>query len=91
MALATELAELLSCFTGIYITKAISLKKGLLIFCFMICVGSVGLLVYQIFNTDKNGKPIDEESLVYPALLLVINWGIGVEFNLAYLINVEYF
>ena len=91
MAFSTELAELLGIITCIYATRVMTLKNALMVACGYICFGSIVLLIFMTNYINEDGTSKDNTGLAYPLILLVINWGINVAFDLAYLINVEYF
>lgn len=88
MSLAIETAELMASFVCLFITKLISLKNSLLLFCLFVCSGAVMLLV---FLNNQGSEPSKAQDLVLPVLLLIINFGTDASFTVAYLINTDIF
>ena len=90
LSLSVEFAEFMSSVVCIFITRLMPLKRALVIFATLVCVGSVCLLLYT--NSTLKDKTRDpKDGSLYPIMLLLINFGVVASFDVAYLINTEYF
>ena len=90
MSLSVEFAEFMSSLVCLFITKIMPLKTALVLFSTLVCLGTTCLLIYTNSTlTDRTRDPKDGN--LYPIILLLINFGVVASFDVAYLINAEYF
>lgn len=80
--LSSEVAEMVACVLCLFITEIASLKNSLALFSFTISAGSLGLLFVDIGP---------DSGLAIAALVFVTNFGVVCFFNIAYLVNPQFF
>lgn len=80
------IAEIISAFLSMFITRKGDASVALIVFCALSCIASIGALLFETFleNSAENQVPI---AIIY----MVLYVGIGTAFNLAYLVVCDLF
>jgi len=85
LSYATEIAEFLASVICLFITRIMDLKKAMFLFCTLVCISSVGMLLFFMYSSDSDESR--KSNYINAGLIMLCNLGTVCAFDIAYLIN----